>query len=78
MVNLPSLILFPMLERLPKVDKPIGIPKNSRETVKSVNFNAKNLEDNDSKQLKCNMCEDTFRTFSKLELHIKDKHENFQ
>ena len=67
-----------MLERLPKVDKPIDVPKKSRETVKSVNLNAKNLEDNDSRQLKCNMCEDRFMTLSKLELHIKDKHEHFQ
>ena len=67
-----------MLERLSKVDKPIDIPKKSRETVKSVNLNAKNLEDNDSRQLKCNMCEDRFMTLSKLELHIKDKHEHFQ
>ena len=36
-----------MLERLSNVDKPNEIPRNSRETVKSVNFNAKNLEDND-------------------------------
>ena len=57
------------LERLSKADKPIDKQKKSEKTVKSVNLNLKNLGDNDSRQLKCNMCEDRFRTFSDLERH---------
>ena len=66
-----------MLEKLSKVKEAIDIPKNSKETVETVTFR-KNLDDNNPRQLNCNMCEYKFRTFSELELHIKDKHVNFQ
>ena len=67
-----------VLEKLSAVDKPNDIHKKSRKTVPCDNFNMKNMKKFDSKQLKCNNCENRFTTFSELELHIKEKHDNFQ
>ena len=67
-----------MLEKLSEVDKLNDIHKKSRKTGHCDNFNSKNLKKSNSRQLTCNNCENKFSTFSKLELHIKKKHVNFQ
>jgi hypothetical protein len=67
-----------VLEQLSEVDNPNDIHNKSRKTVQCDNFNIKNWKKYDSKQLKCNNSENMFETFSELELHIKEKHDNFQ
>ena len=63
-----------IIERLSTDDKPIDIHKKPRNNDSFENFNGKNLEKNKLYQLKCKMCENGFRKFSDIELHIKQEH----
>ena len=67
-----------MLEKCTSTDRHVDIPKKVKDNDDVVLLNVKNLANEKTNQLNCNKCNDKFSKFSDLELHIKEKHGNYE